>query len=53
MNNFQEIKSQHQEEPYSLVQRKEKSDRKVSKRYGFWDMVSFALVASSRDLSCV
>jgi len=41
--------SQHREEPYSLARSREKHDRKASERYGFEDMVSFALTASSGD----
>jgi hypothetical protein len=35
--------SKHQEEPYSLARGREKRDRKAPERYGFEDMVSFAL----------
>jgi hypothetical protein len=45
--------SQHQEEPYSLARGKEKRNRKAPERYGFEDMVSFALTASSGDPSSV
>lgn len=45
--------SQHQEEPYSLARGREKRDRKAPERYGFEDMVSFALVAGSGDPSSV
>ena len=44
---------QHQEECYSLARGKEKRDQKASERYGFKDMVSFVLTASSEDPSSV
>jgi hypothetical protein len=40
---------QHREECYSLARGKEKCDQKASERYGFKDMISFALTASSED----
>jgi len=46
-------KLQHQEEPYSLARSREKHDQKASERYGFVDMVSFALTAGSGDPSSV
>jgi hypothetical protein len=41
--------SQHQEKPYFLAKGKEKCDRKALKKYGFQDIVSFALVDVDRD----
>jgi hypothetical protein len=41
--------SQHWEESYSLARGKEKRYQKALDRYGFEDMVSFALTASSGD----
>lgn len=49
MISFQE--TQNQEESYSLAKDREKRDQKSLKRYGFEDVVSFALVANSRDPS--
>jgi hypothetical protein len=43
------IRSLHQQEPYSLAKCREKHDQKAPKRYGFVDMVSFALVTGSRN----
>jgi hypothetical protein len=40
---------QHQEECYSLARGKEKRDQKASKRYGFKDMVFFALTSSIEE----
>jgi hypothetical protein len=45
--------SQHQEEPYSLAKAIEKCDRKAPEKYGFEDMVSFALVARSGNPSSI
>jgi hypothetical protein len=44
---------QHREECYSLARGKGKHDQKASERYGFKDMVSLALTASSEDPSSV
>jgi hypothetical protein len=44
---------QHREESYSLARGKEKHYQKASKRYGFKDMVSFALTTSSEDSSSI
>jgi hypothetical protein len=43
------IRLLHQQEPYSLAKCREKHDPKAPKRYGFVDMVSFALVTGSRN----
>ena len=40
---------QQQEEPYSIARGREKQVHKAPQRYGFEDMVSFALVTSSGD----
>lgn len=40
---------QYQEKPYFLAKGKEKRDRKALKKYGFQDIVSFALVDVDRD----
>lgn len=44
---------QYREECYSLARGREKQDRKALKRYGFGDMVSFALTASNGNPLCV
>jgi hypothetical protein len=41
--------SKHREEPYSLARGRDKHDRKASEKYGFEDIVSFALTSSSQD----
>jgi hypothetical protein len=43
--------SNHREKPYSLARGREKRDRKALERYGFEDMVSFALTVGSEDSS--
>jgi hypothetical protein len=45
--------SEHRKEPYSLARGREKHDRKALERYGFKDVVSFALIAGSEDSSSV
>jgi hypothetical protein len=45
--------SRHQEEAYSLARGKDKRNQKAPKRYGFDDMVYFALTISSGDPSSV
>ena len=40
---------QQQEEPYSIVRGRDKRVHKAPQRYGFEDMVSFALVTSGGD----
>ena len=40
---------QQQEEPYSIARGREKQVHKAPQRYGFEDMVSFALVTSGGD----
>ena len=42
---------QQQEEPYSIAEGREKRVHKAPRRYGFGDMVSFALITSSGDPS--
>ena len=44
---------EHREEPYSLARGKEKRDRKALEKYGFKDMVFFALTTASRDSSSI
>ena len=41
---------QQQDEPYSIAKGREKWVHKAPQRYGFEDMVSFALITSSGDL---
>ena len=40
---------QQQEDPYSIAKGREKRVHKAPQRYGFEDMISFALITSSRD----
>ena len=40
---------QQQQEPYSIAKGREKRVHKAPQRYGFEDMVNFALITSSRD----
>ena len=40
---------QQQQEPYSIAKGREKQVHKAPQRYGFEDMVSFAIISSSRD----
>ena len=40
---------QQQEEPYSIAKGREKRVHKAPQRYGFEDMVSFALITNSGD----
>ena len=42
---------QQQEESYSIAKSREKQVHKVPQRYGFEDIVSFALITNSRDSS--
>ena len=41
---------QQQEEPYSIAKGRENRFHKTPQRYGFKDMVSFALITNSGDL---
>ena len=48
-NDEDDSQEQQQEKPYSIARGREKQVHKAPQRYGFEDMVSFALVTSNGD----
>ena len=48
-NDIDPQQQQQQQEPYSIAKGREKRVHNAPQRYGFEDMVSFALITSSRD----
>ena len=48
-NDEDDSQEQQQEKPYSIARGREKQVHKAPQRYGFEDMVNFALVTSSGD----
>ena len=48
-NDIDPQQQQQQQEPYSIAKGREKRVHKAPQRYGFEDMVSFALITSSGD----